>query len=337
MATNRLRSNDSGLAEDYRMRVPEESVYDNDIRRCLFYARYLEKNKMSIHFNTSTPSEICKSVNEKIHSLIKTSCERVSFINDMKLECDNTLVKLEYFSWFQKNERAAYWVWFSFSDLKTLTVHLPSASSSVNNPEQTFPYEIKTPGNIRPLAVTTSHSSRVNAIIHYFDQWSLNEVVDEKLLMQGITVAQIKLQILNMLRMKWSDIFNQKDPFGCIKNRTDENTSWAWRYIKNYKHSLFNLMDLSPVSKEENELALYCAWDTTHNDDVGRKYFLSEFKKAWGQKKFRDNSKNTRVVNTRISNGVKEKLDILAQENNKSIADTISILIEQEYDYRHRE
>lgn len=337
MATHRLRSNDTGLTEDYRMRVPEESVHDNDIRRCLFYARYLEKKKMSIHFNTSTPSEICKSVNEKIHSLIKSSYERVSFINNMKLECDNILVKLECFSWLQKNERAAYWVWFSLSELKTLTVHLPSASSSVNNPEQTFPYEIKTPGNIRPLAVITSHSSRVNATIHYFDQWDLNKFVDRRWLMQGITAAQIKLQILNSLRMKWSVIFTQKDPFGCIKNRTDENTSWAWRYIKNYKYPLFNLMDLSPVSKEENELALYCAWDTTHNDDVGRKYFLSEFKKAWGQKKFRDNSKDTRVVNTRINKRVKEKLDILAQKNNKSIADTISMLIEQEYDYRHRE
>ncbi|HGI5920110.1 TPA: hypothetical protein ACJTDP_003891, partial [Yersinia enterocolitica] len=330
------RSNLINLTEDYRMKASEENVYDGDIRRCLFYARYLKEKKMDIYLNKYTPSEICKSVNEKIHELMGTSYERVNFINDMQLECDNALVKLECFSWFQKNERATYWVWFFFLDLKTLTVHLPSASSSVNNPEQTFPYEIKTPGNIRPLAVTTSHSSRVNAIIHYFDQWSFNEVVDEKLLMQGITVAQIKLQILNVLRMKWSVIFNQKDPFGCIKNRTDENTSWAWRYIKNYKHPLFNLMDLSPVSKEENELALYCAWDTTHNDDVGRKYFLSEFKKAWGQKKFRDNSKNTRVVNTRISNGIKEKLDILAQENNKSIADTISVLIEQEYDYRHR-
>lgn len=172
---------------------------------------------------------------------------------------------------------------------------------------------------------------RLESIIQYFDQWQLDRYMDARLSAQGFSSAKMKSQIIIQLKARWSEIYSEKDPFGFIKDRTDENMSWAWRYIKNYPHPLFDHTNLTPVSKKETELALYCVWDTAPDDGIGKKYFMSEFKKAWSQKKFRDSSKDTRVLNTRLPKDVKEKLDFMARKYNKSIADMVSYLIEGAY------
>ncbi|MDR0805368.1 MAG: hypothetical protein LBN41_01280 [Enterobacteriaceae bacterium] len=310
------------------MRLPDDCVYEQDLRRCLFYLNYLNDKKIKVFCESNAPASICDSINEKIFSLIKEPSERVKFIKEMKSECDNSLVKLESFKWLIDNERAAYWFWFLFIEPKQIVVNIPSSSSPL-----TIPYIFTPPRSIRYLSVDSSHQTRINAIINYFEQWSVDNIIDSKLFAQGISTAIIKTQIINQLKIRWSDIFTQKDPFGFIKIRNDESLSWAWQYMKKYKYNLFNFMDIAPVSKKDYELALYCAWDTAYDQDggIGKRYFLSELKKAWGQKKFRDNSKGTRVVNTRIPEHVKRKLDFLVDERKTSIADMISQLIEQEY------
>lgn len=323
--------------EPYCMKVPGDSVSESDIRRCHFYIRYLYEKNIPVHSVGHNPDEICESINKNLHSHLALSVERARFIEDMKLACDYSLVRIEEFKWLAINERAAYWFWSFFLSPKEMTVYMPSASGSSNIPEISFPYPVTPPGSILPLSINASHQMRLESIIQYFDQWQLDRYMDAQLSAQGFSPAKMKSQIIIQLKARWSEIYSEKDPFGFIKDRTDENMSWAWRYIKNYPHPLFDHKSLTPASKKETELALYCVWDTAPDDGIGKKYFMSEFKKAWGQKKFRDSSKNTRVLNTRIPKDVKEKLDFMARKYNKSIADMVSYLIEGEYHSQNKD
>ncbi|WP_312805778.1 hypothetical protein [Atlantibacter hermannii] len=319
------------------MKVPGDSVSERDIRRCHFYIRYLTDNKMSVHSSGYNPDEVCESINKSLCNHLTSSVERARFIENMKLACDHSLVRIEEFKWLTINERAAYWLWSFFISPKEITVHMPSASGSSNVPEISFPYSVTPPGSILPLSINASHQMRLESIIQYFDQWKLDRHMDAQLSAKGFSPAKMKSQIITQLKSRWSKIYSEKDPFGFIKDRTDENMSWAWRYIKNYPHSLFDHNKLAPVSKKETELALYCVWDTAPDDGIGKKYFMSEFKKAWSQKKFRDSNKGTRVLNTRLQKDVKEKLDFMARKYNRSIADMVSYLIEGAYHSQNKD
>ncbi|MBJ8415310.1 hypothetical protein [Citrobacter cronae] len=316
------------------MKVPGDSVSERDIRRCHFYIRYMSEpdKNIPVHLEGHALDDVCGAINKSLRSYLTSSVERARFIADMKLACDCSLVRIEEFKWLAINERATYWLWSLFLSPKEMIVHMPSASGSSNVPEISFPYPVTPPGSILPLSSNASHKTRLDSVIQYFDQWQLNSsYMDAKLFSQGFSPAKIKSQIIVQLKTRWSEIYSEKDPFGFIKDRTEENMSWAWRYIKNYPHPLFDYKNLSPVSKKETELALYCVWDTAPDDGIGKKYFMSEFKKAWSQKKFRDSSKDTRVLNTRLPKDIKEKLDLMASKYNKSIADMVSYLIEGAY------
>ncbi|EHR8826113.1 MULTISPECIES: hypothetical protein [Enterobacter] len=313
------------------MKVPGDSVSERDIRRCHFYIRHMADNKIPVHSFDYNPDEVCESINQSLRNHLASSVERARFIENMKIKCDYSLVRIEDFKWLDVDERAAYWFWSFFLSPREMTVHMPSASSSSNVPDISFPYPVTPPGSILPLSINTSHKSRVDSIVQYFDQWKLDRHVDAQLFSQGFSPAKMKSQIIIQLKSRWSEIYSEKDPFGFIKDRSDENMSWAWRYIKNYPHPLFDHKSLAPASKKETELALYCVWDTAPDDGIAKKYFMSEFKKAWSQKKFRDSSKDTRVLNTRLPKDVKEKLDFMSRKYNKSIADMVSYLIEGAY------
>lgn len=319
------------------MKVSGDNISERDMRRCHFYIRHLREKRIIVDSEGYSSDEVCRSINKALSYYLKSSVERADFISNMKKICDYSLVRIKEFHWLYKSKRATYWFWHFFLKPEVMTVNIPSAASSVNTPELTMPYPVTPPGSIAPLSVNSSHQMRLEAIVQYFDQWIIDRYIDAQVFAQGFTPAKIKSQIIIQLKERWSEIYNQKDPFGFIKDRTDENIAWAWRYIKNYPHALFEHRNLTPVSKEETELAMYGVWDTAPDDGIGKKYFMSEFKKAWSQKKFRDNSKNTSVLNTRLPKNVKEKLDFMAAKYNKSIAEMVSYLIEGAYNSQNRD
>ncbi|MCU1791397.1 hypothetical protein [Pectobacterium polaris] len=313
------------------MRVPGDRIDERDMRKCLFYVRYLkEKGMASIITANSDPSSISMIVNGHISSRINSASEKVEFINQMKLACERNIVGSEHFKWLIKNERAAYWVWYYFIEPRQINVHLPTFSSNNNSIGMSVPFFIKTPGSILPMCISNSHKLRVDTIMNYFDNWDIGRDLYTEHLSQGFSLSNVLTQVLNNLKGEFSNIVNKKDPFSFLDKSNEDNLLWAWRYIKNHPkvEKVFDLRFLSPVSKNETLLDIYCAWDTSNSN---MKYdFLLEFKKAWSQKKFRDKNKDTRVINTRVHKEIKDKLELLAKIHRMNISDIVSMLIERE-------
>lgn len=139
----------------------------------------------------------------------------------------------------------------------------------------------------------------------------------------------VKELLIDHIRTDW---FNQNtDWLFWIENKNKAQVDWAVKYMRgHFKSDDNNMLYYYYPSSALNRI--YGFFDIILTSNESRELFIIKMKKAWAQSRYRESVKDKKVINTYVSNDVKEKLKEIVRSSNKKTTEVISDLIRREYD-----
>ncbi|AWH87906.1 hypothetical protein [Limnobaculum parvum] len=283
-------------------------IRDSDIRRLNFYVTHMkDKNKL---FDFYSLTNTCESINRNLSIVYEEIIKRKEFVDEMRAACNKVILPKKEFNWIKINDRNCFWAWLMIKDIRSelLPFHTNELYSS-----SPILYD-KLPINQIP----TNTKERYKAIIDFFD------------------ILRIDIQIVRNyfynLKIRLRQIYQFSTSFNWLKKEDKEQCKWAWEYIKRSGIIINNEKILIPFSKKEMYFTIIAAFDSWPVLDVEKELFLIKMRKAWSQKKYRDDVSDKKLLNTYISKEAKKKLDIMTKINKKKINEIIELMIDNEYD-----
>ena len=284
-------------------------IQDTDIRKIRFYKKYIARKDKEFLFNLDELDENYISINKILFRCIKNTRERNAFINEMRTKYNSTVIQRNEFNWIKENDRYCYWVWINIRSV----FNLGDEPFDKDQPPPAF-YDIagisKSPTNM---------AERYNQIIEFFDY--LNKNIDTK--RNYLLYLKESLGIINYYSKS----------FDWLSENDKEQCEWAFRYITTGNTNIFNsYIKISTWSAKEIYLAIIASFDTWYSSLAEKELFLIKIKKAWSQKKYRDETLKKKLLNTYISHDAKNKLDKLTKGSRRKINEVIEELINKEYE-----
>lgn len=278
------------------------------------------------YFASIEPSNLVQygnAINSSIKNKIHDSKNREEFIKNMQRACVDEIIPLSTFDWIKDNARACYWIWYQ---VRAATVSQLSAYQYSANKIKVPSYvqDSQVNASLPPMlslylqfnltTLPASHQERFDAIMDFFDLWSASDVEKNKYLFD--------------MKLQWSAIFNEHDPFYWLSEVDNGQCLWAWEYASPKIHSYY----IKPLSPKDYYHATYALFDTWVIHPDTKKIFLMKMSKAWGQKKYRDGLLHKVPLNTYLDTEVKMKLDALAEGEGKKINEMITTLINEAFE-----
>lgn len=330
----------------------DKKIETQDFRRARFYYRYMKEKKY-------------KSVLDKKLDLFQTVKELVSFLNyfnysQQELETFNAayaenILPEDEFNWLKNNEKACFWLWriFKYSNIRELNrkfdykfPYIPDGSYYIfmGSPGERC-YEKAVVHNPLPFFdFAADHQERLRQIIACFDASN-----DYHGPYSGMSFSKQKSLFLESVKKAWKDIqyddnLKWLDPENCIQ------IEWAIDYLAKLSSPLFNHLRYSlnreslyvddifsnPLTDKERYLSVCAVIDSWTPGRAEKALFIQKMRKAWSQKKFRSKNEDNAPLNTYIKHSVKEKLDWLAEHDNKPLKDVLERLIKLEYESKNK-
>lgn len=287
-------------------------------RKREFYTDYVYRNLNEALSPTFRSGRILgeNELNDLIRKNITDKKERSYFIRRANTAYKESLTEDRFFDWINNERIALYVIQFIhnyiYDDyLQSLAVktrpgyrnHYPSFGETPHIRNMGLP---ETPCGLRQLKDT---------IKSYFDRLDIPQGVKELL--------------IDHIRTDW---FNQNtDWLFWIENKNKAQVDWAVKYMRgHFKSDDNNMLYYYYPSSALNRI--YGFFDIILTSNESRELFIIKMKKAWAQSRYRESIKNKKVINTYVSNDVKEKLKEIVRISNKKTTEVISDLIRREYD-----
>ena len=280
-------------------------IYCKDLRRCRFYALYLNSElKLPIPIQAQTSAEICSKINSVLDDCNWGGASRSRFVEVMEQVCSAQILLDQHFDWFKKNDRACYWMWGSVRLAQNQTLGL----QEVTHPPIYLYQQIVSNQN------PSSTKERYECVVEFFDRW--NQHLD------------FKMSFLQQLKANWGVLNANPPPFKWL-SEDDDQCRWASEYLmkSNIPTGLFN-----PVDIRELYRAVIAAFDLWSAPPDSKKLFLQNINKAWSQKKHRDTLVGKKSLNTYLKEDTKQKLNELSELKGRKIHEVLEELIVREYE-----
>lgn len=287
-------------------------------RKREFYTDYVCRNLNEALSPTFRSGRILgeNELNDLIRKNITDKKERSYFIRRANTAYKESLTEDRFFDWINNERIALYVIQFIhnyiYDDyLQSLAVktrpgyrnHYPSFGETPHIRNMGLP---ETPCGLRQLKDT---------IKSYFDRLDIPQGVKELL--------------IDHIRTDW---FSQNtDWLFWIENKNKAQVDWAVKYMRgHFKSDDNNMLYYYYPSSALNRI--YGFFDIILTSNESRELFIIKMKKAWAQSRYRESIKDKKVINTYVSNDVKEKLKEIVRISNKKTTEVISDLIRREYD-----
>lgn len=286
----------------------EEIPYTRDIRKLDFYLQYIKDNEIPLLINEGGTN--IDAIRRSVYDYLKDPniIRHNNFVKKMVCACKDRIFPKKKFKWIRENDRNCFWAWLylrnsAFKWISDLAIRY-----------QGLGYDYIDLG-LHPSPSSTSE--RYDEIIKFFDKLEFDK--------------KDKIMILNSMEHQLQFVYTFSRSFNWLKQNSLEQYQWAWEYIKNSKSSIFNCIIPTPRCTEERYLSIIALFDFWNVSAAEKELFLIKFKKAWSQKKYRDEMKDKKPLNVYISGDVKNKLDFLSKNNDKKIYEMIEIMVNKEY------
>ncbi|WP_159565445.1 hypothetical protein [Budvicia diplopodorum] len=282
-------------------------IRDSDIRRLNFYEEYMRSNHS--FFNLYRLANNCNAINESLVIVYPDLLERKAFVDKMRAACNKVILPKKEFNWIKINDRNCFWAWLMIRDIRNKDL-----------PLYTNLFDSKTPPIYDQLPINKIPAStieRYNAIVEFFD-------------ILRTDVRMIRVYFYH-LRIKLQKVYTFSTSFLWIKKENKKQCEWAWDYMKRSGVIIKNENILTPISKKEMYFTIIAAFDSWFALDSEKELFLIKMKKAWSQKKYRDEVSDQKLLNTYISQNAKDKLDKMTAISKRKINEMIELMIDNEY------
>ncbi|UZJ44345.1 hypothetical protein OOT55_17050 [Marinimicrobium sp. C6131] len=139
----------------------------------------------------------------------------------------------------------------------------------------------------------------------------------------------VKKQTIKGLSETWQNIKAYDHQLKWLSKTNQTQCQWAWDYLAEKRIGWFGLKRDPRKDLYAQVLTRFDTW-RCHSDS--RKLLVSNMRKSWSQKKFRDKNTNTKQCNFRLPIATKDKLNNLATLRGKSVNQLLDELIREEFD-----
>lgn len=323
-------------------------IKTTDIRRARFYFKYMHYFKRCDPINLSLMKDInglIDFLNFHLNKNFREREHRVNFIKDMEHSYSNNILEKADFDWIKGSKRACYWLWLMLKNieidkLKRQGFPFPKIENGqiyVNKSVGTFSSFLPQ-NSLNPLfSSAINHEQRFNQVVDFFDSSNAYHVT--------YGYASEKRDFLAEKKSQWTSI-QRKNPLRWLNSADKDQCQWAFQYLQRvvesrrlstWEYSVLWIEAPMPDNTEEVYLGVSATIDAWNVPEEFRKCLLQDMRKAWSQKKFRAKNEDNAPLNTFIKKTVKEKLTLIAQQDNKHIKDVLEHLISAEFGKRRNE
>ncbi|MEQ5220051.1 hypothetical protein ABM024_08105 [Morganella morganii] len=287
-------------------------------RKREFYTDYVYRNLNEALSPTFRSGRILgeNELNYLIRNNMTDEKERRDFIRRACIAYKESLTEDRYFDWINNERIALYVIQFIHNYIHGNYLHILAVKSG-SEYRNHYPSFGETP-HIRNMGLPETPCGLrqlKDTIKSYFDRLDIPQSVKELL--------------IDHIRTNW---FNQNtDWLFWIENKNKAQVDWALEYIRGHFRSenddmLYYYHPSSALNR------IYGFFDIILLSNESCELFIIKMKKAWSQVRYRESIKDKKVINTYVSNDVKEKLKEIVRISNKKTTEIISDLIRKEYD-----
>ncbi|MBO2660794.1 hypothetical protein [Shewanella algae] len=292
--------------------LPIESSDLRFVESCL---RLLSAKNFEVPISVNTATEGAQKINQALADWQESTAKKDDFVGWLQKEAKEILLPLHELDWIKGHDRTCYWAWLQVSRFQFFA----SPSHPVTPPMNSqvvlaFKYD-----QLGLKHMPSNTKERFDELVKFLDR------VNQPLEWQRTLIADMKSQ--------WEKIFTARKPLPWLQKGDEEQCRWAWEFLKKASIQVNRptVSDISPVGVSELYHAIYAALDGWPAFADSKRLFLSDFNKAWQQKKHRDNREGKKVCNFVLRNEVKQKLDEMAAKRGVTLNHFVESLIETEF------
>ncbi|MDM8752994.1 hypothetical protein [Morganella morganii] len=287
-------------------------------RKREFYTDYVYRNLNEALSPTFRSGRILgeDELNDLIRKNMADEKERRDFIRRAYTAYKESLTEDRHFDWINNERIALYFIQFIHNYIYGNYLQSLAVKSGMGY-RSLYPHFGETP-HIRNMGLPETPCGLrqlKDTIKSYFDSLDIPQGIKELL------IDHVK-----------TDWFNQNaDWLSWIENKNKAQIDWAVEYMRGHFKSEDNDM-LHYYNSSSALNRIYGFFDIILTSNESRELFIIKMKKAWSQVRYRESVKDKKVINTYVSNDVKEKLKEIVRSSNKKTTEVISDLIRREYD-----
>lgn len=297
------------------MEFPHHVYIENkSLRECRFYWYYLTKQNISLPAEPSEPTEYCRKINHVINNLSIKSDEKERAVEEMVRSAKESLLSNKELKPLDKGiERMCSWVW-CYCRLMDSTAsnwfNTPSINYNVSAESSVY---LKYNLNLHP----STAEERYDLIIKFLDFSEAD--------------LDSKRGLLAFWQQAWGEVY-EAETFHWLDNKNNIQCEWASNYLVNdteYKvPNWFLPKPTTPQQMYDSTIAAFDIWNA-HPDS--KKLLIVKMKKAWSQKKHRDNMEGKKAYNFVLHTDAKAKLDAIAKDYGLKKNQCLEQIIEKEF------
>jgi hypothetical protein len=154
-----------------------------------------------------------------------------------------------------------------------------------------------------------------SSIVHFFDNTTF--------------INQNKIETINYFKIKWDSTSHFTPKIKWLVETNKEQCEWAWDYLCKQNIPPLFLYSIYTTDVYGSVISSLDSWNIMPDSKT---LFFSRMNKAWNQKKQRDKDDGKKQCSFNLKAQIKEKLDIIVENDKSNIATTLKRLIEKEYD-----
>ncbi len=290
-------------------------IESKNIRECKYYWHYLKTNNFVLPDEPNDPVEYSQKINDAINSNSANIEENKKAVEVMiKAEKDSLLPSSELKPLDKKIERMCYWAWcycrlfdktlFDWDDQPRVNPNVTAGNSIY------LKYKL----NENP----TMAEERYHLIIKFLDFSTAG--------------LDSKRKLLAFWQKAWGDVY-AIETFSWLDNKELLQCEWAYKYLLNDDEynipTWFLPLPTTCQQYYDTTIAAFDIWGATHPDS--KRLFIIKMKKAWSQKKHRDNMVGKKAYNFVLRDNVKDMLDAIAENSGLKKNQCLEKIIEKEF------
>lgn len=233
----------------------------------------------------------CHDMEKRVDKLLAENHleDKKDLARKLKISLPDFLTTEDRFSWIKNDDRVCLWIWLTLKNDTLAVWQKPTKYIELTKlPQQ-----------------PSGHTERYDAIVQYIDV--------------AIDTTAKTTSYMDLLKSSWNNRRSTKSNLSWINPEQPKQIEWCWEYL--YKNPPFgHYVQQNPTNTHEKYLyclAWFDTWQTPSSDTI--ELFLIKMKKAWSQKKFRDNQQERRTYSFSLKPGTREQLTQVA--NNHSMKD----------------
>lgn len=305
-----------------------DKVTTRDPRIIRLFERRLSLSDSATREDLSTDSRL-NTINNEIFKHKKSPNEISEFIERIQNEYISTHIEQSELDWIENNNTLmCYMLW---SIIKLITIY------RIKNSNNTFVETTITEENLSFSYNEIFDTSTFSLVMTENELYNFPNINKKERLIDIIDSIPLekdrKKLLIKEIQKKYIELKNS-DYLNWIDETDNSQYEWIISYLKRYKLNV-DALSSNGVSSYYAIVISFFLWDYRSIHEVGgsKDMFIFKIRKAWNQKKHRDNNKKKKKkeYNILMSDDIGDKMDFIAESHDSRKNKIVEMLINKEY------